>query len=410
MSGVAVTEMCSVEALLQKLEAEEVPIVEAVSQLRFHFHAVTQSASLITQNQLLNTVLEEDVRKSLQLLAGTDSRKRSYDLPVHSGAESNRSSCDISQATRQQLMMAESEWQWDPETLLDTRVLSVLAMHLFEASNLISHFGLDTRRLDKFFQTIERGYSTKLPYHNNLHAAAVLQKTHMMLSSDGVLPCLADSFAEQQVIKLSLYLAAIIHDFRHPGVTNAFLIRVADPLAIRHNDQSPLENHHLSAAFEVLNQGDKNILRDLPQDVRTTVRKHMIDAVQGTDMQKHFDILQTFVVKAQAQTLKWSMQLLLKCADLAHTTSSLSVHQRWVKRLEEELFLQGDREKRMNLTVSPLMNRDHRGITASQVDFFKVFVLPMFERSSAVFPKTNIMLEVARSNHSFWGTSIKSRT
>ena len=32
---------------------------------------------------------------------------------------------------------------------------------------------------------------------------------------------------------MSMYLAAIVHDYDHRGVTNAFLIQDQDPLAVR---------------------------------------------------------------------------------------------------------------------------------------------------------------------------------
>lgn len=47
----------------------------------------------------------------------------------------------------------------------------------------------------------------------------------------------------------------------------------------------------------------------------------------------------------------------LKCADLGHLTHKQNVHRRWVELLEEEMFLQGDREKIHGLPVSPLMDR-----------------------------------------------------
>lgn len=33
----------------------------------------------------------------------------------------------------------------------------------------------------------------------------------------------------------SLIIACLIHDFKHPGVTNAFLINTSDPIAIKYN-------------------------------------------------------------------------------------------------------------------------------------------------------------------------------
>ena len=60
----------------------------------------------------------------------------------------------------------------------------------------------------------------------------------------------------------------------------------------------------------------------------------------------------------------------LKCADLGHLASPRDVHKKWVERLEEEFFRQGDREKQNGLSVSPLMDREKNGITKSQVGFF----------------------------------------
>ena len=51
---------------------------------------------------------------------------------------------------------------------------------------------------------------------------------------------------------MSILLAAAIHDYDHPGYTNAFLIAKGDPLAILYNDKSVLENHHVAAAWKLM--------------------------------------------------------------------------------------------------------------------------------------------------------------
>jgi hypothetical protein len=45
----------------------------------------------------------------------------------------------------------------------------------------------------------------------------------------------------------------------------------------------------------------------------------------------------------------------------------LQVHKRWVQNLEEEFFRQGDAEKRNDLPVSALFDREKPGVTKSQV-------------------------------------------
>lgn len=44
-------------------------------------------------------------------------------------------------------------------------------------------------------------------------------------------------------------IAAALHDYDHPGVNSVFLVNMNDEKAIRHNDVSVLENHHLAASF-----------------------------------------------------------------------------------------------------------------------------------------------------------------
>jgi len=47
-------------------------------------------------------------------------------------------------------------------------------------------------------------------------------------------------------------MSLTVHDFEHPGVNNVFLTKIQDPIAIRHNDISVLESHHIAASFELM--------------------------------------------------------------------------------------------------------------------------------------------------------------
>ncbi len=52
-----------------------------------------------------------------------------------------------------------------------------------------------------------------------------------------------------------------MHDYRHPGVNNAFLIKTEDMLSITYNDQSVLESFHASEGYRVLRHPDYNIFK-----------------------------------------------------------------------------------------------------------------------------------------------------
>lgn len=60
----------------------------------------------------------------------------------------------------------------------------------------------------------------------------------------------------------------MVHDFEHLGVNNDYLVRMHDQLATLYNDKSPLENHHLAAAFELLQTPGFNCLAKLAPALR----------------------------------------------------------------------------------------------------------------------------------------------
>ncbi|GAX75245.1 hypothetical protein CEUSTIGMA_g2690.t1 [Chlamydomonas eustigma] len=344
---------------------------------------------------------------------------------------------DIIQFTRNMpddvmtMLFEVDSWQFDAFKLMDVtggRPLSVLAHHLFKRYDLIDKFQLDEMRLVQFLLRIEEGYPSN-PYHNRMHAADVLQSLHVLLCQGG----LRQGNICDDLSMLSCYLAAIIHDYQHKGVNNDFLVRTGDNLAILYNDRSPMENHHLAATFQLLNSDQYNFLPKIQHKAMEAIRKQVIEMVLATDMKQHFAIHSMFQAKMQSLMGSSStsaaavassrgspqnsspllrvldddirnlvLQLALKCADLGHLSSPRRVHKKWVHALEEELFRQGDCEKLSGLQVSPLMDREKHGITKSQVGFFDIVALPLFQSFAQTFVEASPMLEAVRNNYNMW--------
>ena len=61
----------------------------------------------------------------------------------------------------------------------------------------------------------------------------------------------------------SMILSGSIHDFEHPGYNNMYLVNSKHKFALRYNDISVLENHHVAASFKLLNQKGFNVLAPL---------------------------------------------------------------------------------------------------------------------------------------------------
>ena len=82
-------------------------------------------------------------------------------------------------------------------------------------------------------------------------------------------------------------IAAAVHDVDHRGRTNAFLVRTRHPWATLYNDNSVLENHHVSTAFHIMEDPDCDVLSAFSREQYLVVRKLMIDMVLSTDMARH---------------------------------------------------------------------------------------------------------------------------
>lgn len=134
---------------------------------------------------------------------------------------------------------------------------------------------------------------------------------------------------------MSYILAAACHDVDHPGVNNIFLVESRNELAIRYNDVSVLENHHVATAFKILNaeNGKYNFLENLEPDEFKKIRKLMIGAILATDMSNHFNKLSVFKGKILSddfdakleENKKICSEFIFHLADISNSTKSFEL-------------------------------------------------------------------------------------
>uniref|UniRef100_A0A7S3QYC8 PDEase domain-containing protein n=1 Tax=Dunaliella tertiolecta TaxID=3047 RepID=A0A7S3QYC8_DUNTE len=323
------------------------------------------------------------------------------------------------------LAKASSSFSFDPFALDEAsngHALSVLGFFLLDYTGLAAKFHMNLTQLARFLCKVEAGYNTAVPYHNEIHAAAVLQMMHAIWCMGGLGTAIADP-----LLQLSAYLAAIIHDHDHGGLNNNFLIVTESELALRYNDSSPLEQHHLASSLSLFKE--HKIMPSLPKQEFLRLRKVIIDMVLATDMAKHCDNM--VALNALATSVSVSsrleqpampntaggnqeplalddsaklllLQASLKCADLGQAAAMLEVHLKWVSLLEKEFHMQGDMEAELSLPVSPLCDRKHANLRKSQAGFIDFVVAPLYQAVVTILPQAYPLKQAVEANRRHW--------
>lgn len=269
--------------------------------------------------------------------------------------------------------------------------LYFIGLALFRRYRLISRFDISVASLKHFLVTLQEGY-LKNPYHNSLHAADVTQTLHALMQSGNIV----SSFADLDI--LSAILAALIHDFRHSGRTNAFEMKISTERALLYNDQSILEMYHLTEAFRILSKDKCNILKNLQPHEYRYVRNMVVSLVLSTDITHHFTIIsqaQSTIVKrfdkSKIEDVTLLLRLLLKCADVSNPTKKRHLAEYWANQVMEEFYLQGDDERKLGLPISPFMDREKPAKEKCQCGFISYICKPLFdclqkfERSCSIY-------------------------
>ena len=154
-----------------------------------------------------------------------------------------------------------------------------MGYHLLNHYGYINKFKIPPATLEALLGHLEIGYACYgNPYHNNLHAADVLQSTHWIISQTGLKEWMSD------LEIFCLLMSAIIHDYNHTGTTNNFHIQSTSDLAIVYNDKSVLENHHVAAFFRTMVDNECNILQNMSKAEYKQFRQLMIEMVLHTGL------------------------------------------------------------------------------------------------------------------------------
>ncbi|XP_049574700.1 cGMP-inhibited 3',5'-cyclic phosphodiesterase 3B [Syngnathus scovelli] len=330
------------------------------------------------------------------------------------------------------LMEKMNTWNFQIFDLVDKtggktgRILSYVTYTLFQDTCLFEIFKIPVREFMTYFFALENGYRD-IPYHNRVHATDVLHAVWYLTtrpipgfqqihsehvtgsdtdSDSGISPgrisyassksstisddsygCLAWNIPALEL--MALYVAAAMHDYDHPGRTNAFLVATNAPQAVLYNDRSVLENHHAASAWNLyLSRPEFNFLVNLDHVEFKRFRFLVIEAILATDLKKHFDFLAEFNSKVNdvnSPGIDWTnendrllvCQVCIKLADINGPAKVRDLHLKWTEGIVNEFYEQGDEEAGLGLPISPFMDRSSPQLAKLQESFITHIVGPL---------------------------------
>ncbi|KAG1703388.1 hypothetical protein DVH05_007336 [Phytophthora capsici] len=320
---------------------------------------------------------------------------------------------------------------WDLDTLqiaeqTGNRPLMYVTAAMFDLHELHEEFRVDRVVLRNFLYVLDDGYVSN-PYHNSSHAADVVNSVNFLITT------LADGQIRDTLTNLEFYaalVAAAIHDFRHPGKSNNYLIKAKHDLALQYNDRSILESMHLAETFFIMRNPLCDIFGRMKDKPYREIRKAIIEMVLSTDLSMHLQLVGNLkallLQEATALSATGSgngaglgvavptpklvtdpmmiMKVVIKCADIGHAAKKRKLHVIWSALIIEEFFLQGDNERANNSDISPFMDRHSENSAKNQVGFFEFIVLPFYDTVAQVIfaPEFVSIHNIAKQNYTLW--------
>lgn len=287
-----------------------------------------------------------------------------------------------------------SQRGWDYDVMEQSEEeLTMHAVDIFDERGLFSRYSIPKSIFLNFLEEIKKGYHKNTPYHNYHHAFDVMHVCYLIMTK-----CQADEFLESFNI-LSILVASLAHDLGHDGFNNTFHASTNSELAVTYNGVSILENYSAAYLFRILRKKRCNILAGLDYDSSSgsrgesqtqfhKMRIRLIDMILDTDAKNHFVLMTRFKHGLEMKQLSRGLlsSMILHVADVSNPVRPSQIARKWAFVVQEEFFIQGDKEKELKLAVSPFMDREYENLPRMQNAFIDAVVNPVFSLLSEFLP------------------------
>ncbi len=298
------------------------------------------------------------------------------------------------------------------EKIGSENTLPIIGSYILKRYNLFSK--IDYEKFETFIEEIRKGYNRENPYHTDLHAADVTQ-TCLIYILKGKMK---EIFNLNDLDIASIYISCMVHDYKHPGYNNLFLININSPISIRHNDTNVLEAYHISQTYKLIKSNEKyNIFSLMNNEEYKFIRKRMIGLVLATDMVFHFkqledtkNLIKEYNINKGKNREKIKennklndiqqqfLEILIHACDISNPTKTFNIYNLWANKVMSEFFRQGDKEKELGLKVSMNCDRLTTTLPQCQIGFMNYIVGPLFISIVEIFPELNFLVDNLNNN------------
>ena len=307
------------------------------------------------------------------------------------------------------------------DSLLGKKTVIYVATEILNTFPFVDSGDVPNNILKNFITQIVEHYDReKAIYHNDLHAGDVMQTSYTIFNQGN----LRNKMKLKELDLFAMLVGALCHDYKHPGTNNIFQINTHSKYALRYNDTSVLEMYHLAQTFKELKHDEYNIFKNFSPEEYRICRRRMIDGILATDMANHQKVLsgaktlaETFNIKKGKNfenifneqkdnksmvklfdTQQTMLNMIIHTADISNPGKPDKISGEWTKRVYDEFFVQGDMEKKLNITVSMFCDRETTNVNKAMIGFISFVVGPTIDTLTNLIPEVYDYTEYCRNN------------
>ena len=309
--------------------------------------------------------------------------------------------------------------------LLGKKTSVYLSSEILGRLSLVDNGCVPQNILSEFIKEIIAHYDrNKAIYHNDLHAGDVMQTVHTIFVKGNM----GVKMKLNEMDIFSILVAALCHDYKHPGTNNAYNINARTKYAMRYNDLHVLESYHISQTFKILSNKKYNIFQNFSPEEYRISRRRMIDAVISTDMAKHTKVVTAAKTKTELYDIikgknftkifedipdddknnkqlidlynrqQCLLNMIVHTSDISNPAKPDKVSEQWTKRVYDEFFVQGDMEKERKLPISNFCDRNTTNVNKAMIGFISFVVGPTINCLVNLIPEVSDYKDYCESN------------